>query len=66
MSKSRRRVTEKKPKAIVGHKAHRRNVRLKLKLGMFEHLPEVPRLQSADVEASYAAVPSFSRKEISP
>jgi hypothetical protein len=37
-------MTEKKPKGIVEHKAHRRNVKHKIKLGMFEALPEAPRV----------------------
>jgi hypothetical protein len=48
MSKSRRRVQGKIPKGLVEHKAHRRNVKHKLKLGMFEHLPEAPRKSGVD------------------
>lgn len=48
MSKSKRRPAEKRPRGVVKHRSHRRNVKLKLKLGKFDHLPERPRKEGGD------------------
>lgn len=63
MGKSRRRTTEKIPKGIVKHKAHRRNVKHKIKLGYFDTLPEVPHKTASEENLERGSYANQTKRE---